>query len=173
MLPSSVVAGPRTPAYHRFKHFLLSRGFTVFPMEFECVGSDHPYVDVAAKMGQQYWAFEYKSQNDSITRGVEQLRCYSQWFDYVVLVAEREVDHRSSRKYWDLKELGAGLWNFDPVSGRSIERSYPTMQQPIKENRRFVVRRFQRMRKGVSRALQSELDIFTGAQSQLTDFFVL
>lgn len=160
---STFIDTKRIAAYTSFKKLLPTLGFTVFPIEFECIGSAHPYVDVAAKMGCMYWAFEYKSMNDSVSRGVDQLRCYSEWFDYVVLVSEMEFDHRTSENYWNLKELGAGLWNFDPLTLRKVERSNPTLQAPHKSNRRFVERRFRnlnRLSRLLDRGRQSSLDAF-------------
>jgi hypothetical protein len=51
-----------TRCYDSFKSHLCSRGFLVYPTEFDCIYSDHPFVDIAAKMGSFYWAFEYKSE---------------------------------------------------------------------------------------------------------------
>lgn len=100
-------------------------------------------VDIAAKMGEYFWAFEYKSKNDSISRGVDQLRCYSEWFDLVVLVSERLVSHDKSENYWRLKNMGAGLWNYTPsFKGRCIHKSDPVLQRPEVSNRKIVSRRF-------------------------------
>jgi hypothetical protein len=158
----------RICAYSSFKKLLPTLGFSVFPIEFECVGSVHPYVDVAAKMGCMYWAFEYKSVNDSVSRGVDQLRCYSEWFDYVVLVSEGDFDHRTSENYWYLKDLGAGLWLFDPTTLKKVERSNPVLQVPTKANRRFVERRFRnldRLSRIMDAGRQSSLDGFLSKSS--------
>lgn len=128
--------------YVPFKTYLVRRGFRVYPTEFDCIQSKHPFVDIAAKMGSHYWAFEYKSQSDSISRGIEQVDCYSEWFDYVVLVSERFLDHRNSENYWRLRESGAGLWFYDPAQSKCIEKIYPALQIPNARARRFVARRF-------------------------------
>ncbi|HZW55488.1 MAG TPA: hypothetical protein VFF30_04290 [Nitrososphaerales archaeon] len=159
----------KPPCYHAFKNHLSASGFTVFPFEFECLGSDHPYVDIAAKMGSMYWAFEYKSLSDSITRGIEQLRCYAEWFDYVVLVSEKEIDHRRSQNYWELKNLGAGLWNYDPIKGRFLEKTNPELQRPNRSNRTFVSRRFRSYTRRQKEEI--ELDLLTGKQSSLLEYF--
>ena len=155
------------PCYSRFKEHLIAERFTVYPSEFECPGSDHPYVDIAARMGGMFWAFEYKSANDSISRGVEQLKCYSQWFDYVVLVTERELDHRKSQNYWGLKDIGAGLWSYDPGSEKRTERTNPAKQNPIRSNRKLVASRFRNLRR--SREL-IEFEVFIGNQRRLPEF---
>ena len=128
--------------YDSFKKYLGTLGFTVYPSEFDCIYSEHPLVDIAAKMGSFYWAFEYKSETDSVSRGVQQLQCYVRWFDYVVLVSERTFDHRSSPNYWELKDMGAGLWFYDPVQEKCIQRTNPMIQNPQRYNRRSVTRKF-------------------------------
>jgi len=119
--------------------FLRTEGFQVHPEEVYCPATDHCWVDVAALKGQDYWAFEYKSRNDSIKRGLEQCRSYSHAFNYVVLVADR---HRATASpyFGNFKRNGFGVWshaenNFNPllqpqrrqVAGRSravIERQF-------------------------------------------------
>lgn len=130
------------PCYESFKRHLMSLGFTVYPSEFDCIYSEHPLVDIAAKMGSFYWAFEYKSETDSVSRGIEQLECYLRWFDYVVLVSERTFDHRSSSNYWELKDIGAGLWFYDPFQNKCIQKTNPIIQNPQRFNRRSVTRKF-------------------------------
>ena len=117
-------------------------GFTVYPKEFDCINSEHPLVDIAAKMGSFYWAFEYKSESDSVSRGIEQLRCYSKWFDYVVLVSERFLDHRRSENYWKLKSMGAGIWAYYPDQDKCIHALQPVALDPSSFRRSLVTRRF-------------------------------
>lgn len=117
-------------------------GFTVYPTEFDCGNSEHPLVDIAAKMGSFYWAFEYKSETDSIARGIEQVECYSKWFDYVVLVSEKWFDHTASDYFWQLRSMGAGLWNYCPDSDKCYERKNPLLQSPDRKRRRLVALRF-------------------------------
>ncbi|MCL5068207.1 MAG: hypothetical protein M1368_07635 [Thaumarchaeota archaeon] len=136
--------------YGKFKHHLEAMGFTVYPTEFDCINSEHPLVDIAAKMGSFYWAFEYKSESDSISRGIEQLRCYGRWFDYVVLVSERFLDHRRSENYWKLKSMGAGLWAYYPDQDKCIPMLQPVALDPSSQRRRLVTRRF-RARDGLLR----------------------
>lgn len=128
--------------YDDFKVHLEKIGFSTYPTEFDCLYSKHPLVDVAAKMGSFHWAFEYKSESDSISRGIEQVSCYSNWFDFVVLVCERTFDHRTSHNYWELKKLGAGLWFYDKYEDKCILKKDPVIQKPLKRNRAFVSRRF-------------------------------
>ena len=128
--------------YAPFKKHLQGIGFTVYPTEFVCNSSIHPFVDIAAKMGAFYWAFEYKSQRDSISRGIEQVKCYADWFDYVVLVAERSIEHTRSKSFWRLASFGAGLWNFCPLSNKLIETKNPVLQDPDPMHRRSVSCRF-------------------------------
>lgn len=130
------------PCYADFREYLSRSGFTIFPGEFDCMGSDHPFVDIAGRMGSFYWAFEYKSESDSISRGLEQVRCYSEWFDYVVLVTEKSLNHVKSDLFWDLKAAGAGIWNYFPGSDKCIEQVNPRLQKPDRGNRRFVGFRF-------------------------------
>ena len=132
----------RGKCYSSFKEYLIRRGFTVYPEEFDCGNSNHPLVDIAAKTGSFYWAFEYKSESDSISRGLEQVECYSHWFDYVVLVSERLLDHTKSKYFWALRENGVGIWNFLPSRDECLERKNPHLQKPDKERRNLVVRRF-------------------------------
>ncbi|MDG6924157.1 MAG: hypothetical protein JRN67_12810, partial [Nitrososphaerota archaeon] len=133
--------------YSSFKDFLATNGFTVFPIEFDCGYTRHPLVDIAAKMGGFYWAFEYKSEGDSICRGLEQVRCYANWFDYVVLVSEHWFDHTKSEIYWKLRALGAGIWNYSPSADTCTIRKNPELQIPDKRGRRLVERRFRALRK--------------------------
>jgi hypothetical protein len=133
---------PRIQAYDKFKQHLLKLGFTIYPREFDCGNSEHPLVDLAGKMGCNYWAFEYKSESDSISRGVEQVECYEKWFDLVVLVTEKNLDHRTSKDYWRLWRLGVGLWIYDPTSDRCIMKTRPEHQRPDLNHRKLLTRRF-------------------------------
>jgi len=144
-------------AYWSFRSYLLKMGFSIYPREFDCAGSEHPFVDLAAKMGAFYWAFEYKSETDSISRGLEQIRCYSQWFDYVVLVTERILDHGRSGLFWDLKSVGAGIWNYFPGSQKCIHQVNPILQEPEPGNRKHVGIRFRNLEKPRKRKTGSVL----------------
>jgi hypothetical protein len=89
--------------------FLQAQGFKPHPNEVFCP-TEHCWVDVGALKGQDYWAFEYKSRNDSIRRGLEQCHCYAEAFNYVVLVVDR---HRatSSPYFGRFKSYGFGVWS--------------------------------------------------------------
>ncbi|MGI0091132.1 MAG: hypothetical protein ACREBS_05440 [Nitrososphaerales archaeon] len=156
----------RRACYSSFKEHLRRRGFAVYPCEFDCGSTKHPLVDVAARMGSFYWAFEYKSETDSIGRGVKQVECYSHWFDYVVLVLEHSLEHTRSDLYWDLKRVGAGLWQYYPSSQKCFERTNPGLQEPVARNRRTVVRRFRAVRR--KRALLTDISLYR--TPSLTDF---
>jgi hypothetical protein len=90
--------------------FLRAEGFKVHPDEVYCPSPEHCWVDVAALKGQDYWAFEYKSRNDSIKRGLAQCQSYSNAFNYVVLVADR---HRATASpyFSNFKRSGFGVWS--------------------------------------------------------------
>lgn len=98
-----------TVARQQLISFLQSQGFKPHPNEVFCP-AEHCWVDVAALKGQDYWAFEYKSRNDSIRRGLEQCCSYARAFNYVVLVADR---HRatSSPYFGRFKRNGFGVWS--------------------------------------------------------------
>jgi hypothetical protein len=133
---------PRPRCYDKFKDHLEERGFLLYPREFDCLVTKHPLVDIAAKMGSHYWAFEYKSENDNVKKSVDQLKCYSLFFDFIVLVSERMFDHRSSVNYWSLKKIGAGIWFYSPDEEKCIEKIFPQSQFPKPPFKRFVRRRF-------------------------------
>ena len=92
--------------------YLQTQGYRAHPNEVFCPSGEHCWVDVAALKGQDYWAFEYKSRNDSMRRGFDQCRSYAKGFNYVVLVADR---HRvtSSAYFHQLKAEGFGIWRHD------------------------------------------------------------
>jgi hypothetical protein len=133
---------PRPRCYDKFKAHLAERGFVLYPREFDCIVTKHPLVDIAAKMGSNYWAFEYKSEFDNVSKSIEQLKCYSLFFDFVVLVSEKLFDHRSSNNYWNLKHLGAGIWFYVPNEEKCIEKIFPQSQYPQPPFKRFVRRKF-------------------------------
>lgn len=151
-------ASGRSACHQRFKEYLEKNGFLVYPVEFDLGNCNHPLVDIAARMGSFYWAFEYKSWNDSIARGVEQVRCYSDWFDYVVLVSEKRICHTDSIHYWNLRSLGAGIWNYYPLLDKCITTKNPKIQGPDPNNRKTVAKRFSLLQK--SRARSSSFDLF-------------
>jgi hypothetical protein len=158
---------PKERCYDRFKEHLAERGFSLYPREFDCVVTKHPLVDIAAKMGSHYWAFEYKSEFDNVSKSIDQLQCYSLFFDYVVLVSEKVFDHRSSINYWSLKKLGAGIWFYVPDQEKCIEKVFPEFQMPKSPFRRFVRRKF----RSYFNAIGGQMTLPTGSrQSQLTEF---
>jgi hypothetical protein len=116
--------------------FLRAEGFKVHPNEVYCPSPEHCWVDVAALKGQDYWAFEYKSRNDSIKRGLAQCQSYSNAFNYVVLVADR---HRTTAGpyFSNFKRNGFGVWShtrtgFNPLL-KPQRRSVPTPRKAVIE----------------------------------------
>jgi hypothetical protein len=124
--------------------YLRSDGFKVHPDEVYCPAAEHCWVDVAALKGQDYWAFEYKSRNDSIRRGFAQCRSYSGAFNYVVLVADR---HRATASpyFTDFKRNGFGVWSHSGVGFSPLlkpqRRTVPTQRKAVIERqfRRVVL----------------------------------
>jgi hypothetical protein len=159
------------PCYWQFRDHLLRSGFTIFPGEFDCFGARHPLVDIAGKMGSFYWAFEYKSETDSISRGVEQVKSYSDWFDYVVLVSERTLNHSKSELFWDLKGMGAGVWNYFPDSDKCIKQVNPSLQKPDRGNRRSVGLRFRALDGGKRKRWSRAFPRADLGQSDIRAFF--
>lgn len=157
MLASQLNPPIEKQVYWAFRNYLLKTGFSLYPREFDCAGSEHPFVDLAGKMGSFYWAFEYKSETDSISRGLEQVKCYSEWFDYVVLVTEKILDHSRSGLFWQLKSAGAGIWNFFPDSQKCIHQVNPLLQKPVKGNRRHVGSRFRALEYPRKRKIRNAL----------------
>lgn len=122
--------------------FLRTEGFQVHPDEVYCPATEHCWVDVAALRGQDYWAFEYKSRNDSIRRGLEQCRSYSHAFNYVVLVADRRRA-TASPYFGNFKRDGFGVWSH-------CENGFNPLLQPqrrtvARESRIVVERQFTRL----------------------------
>jgi hypothetical protein len=116
--------------------FLETWGFRPHPHEVFCP-AEHCWVDVGAMMGQDYWAFEYKSRRDSMKRGLEQCCSYSNAFNYVVLVADRQRV-TSSPYFWYFKRRGFGVWRHD--RGKFYTILNPK-RQPIRSKAKAVVER--------------------------------
>jgi hypothetical protein len=122
--------------------FLRSEGFMVHPEEVYCPTAEHCWVDVAALKGQDYWAFEYKSRNDSIRRGLAQCRSYSNAFNYVVLVADR---HRatSSPYFGNFKRNGFGVWSHTGAGFSPLLT--PQRRSVARQSRVVIERQFRRV----------------------------
>ena len=124
--------------------FLRTQGFQVHPDEVYCPALEHCWVDVAALKGYDYWAFEYKSRNDSIKRGLEQCRSYSHAFNYVVLVADR-YRATASPYFVSFKRNGFGVWShrengFNPLL-------QPRRQLTVRQSRAVIERQFTRLQR--------------------------
>lgn len=124
-------------ARERLISFLTSLGYEAHPDEVYCPTTEHCWVDVAARRGQDYWAFEYKSRRDSIRRGLEQCRSYAKAFNYVVLVADRRRV-TSSPYFGDFKRFGFGVWRHD---GETFYRIFEPKRQSIATRSKRVVER--------------------------------
>lgn len=122
----------------RLISFLQERGFRPHPDEVFCP-AEHCWVDVGAIKGQDYWAFEYKSRKDSMRRGLEQCRSYSNAFNYVVLVADR-YRVTSSPYFRNFKKLGFGVWRHD--GARFYELLGPKRQSVTTKAKAVVERQF-------------------------------
>jgi len=123
--------------------FLRTQGFRVHPDEVYCPAVEHCWVDVAALKGVDFWAFEYKSWNDSIKRGLEQCESYSHAFNYVVLVADR---HRATASpyFAHFKRNGFGVWSH-------TENGFNPLLQPqrrtvARQSKHIIERQFNRLR---------------------------
>lgn len=121
--------------------FLQNQGFRPHPNEVFCPSAQHCWVDVAALKGQDYWAFEYKSRNDSIRRGLEQCCSYAKAFNYVVLVADR---HRTTRSpyFGHFKRHGFGVWSH--TQNGFFPLLNPKRQSAISKTRVVIERQFKR-----------------------------
>jgi hypothetical protein len=122
--------------------FLRSDGFDVHPQEVYCPAAEHCWVDVAALKGQDYWAFEYKSRNDSIKRGLAQCRAYSSAFNYVVLVADR-YRTTSSPYFGNFKRDGFGVWSHTVVGFNPLLQ--PRRRTVARRRRMVIERQFRRV----------------------------
>ena len=141
--PSMTRTRPYPSAREDLLRFLESNGFKPHPLEVFCPSSAHCWVDVAAAKGPDLWAFEYKSRSDSISRGFEQCRSYSNAFNYVVLVADR---HRvtASSYFSKFKREGFGVWRH---MGSSFYSILPPKRRRVAPAARGVVeRQFRRLR---------------------------
>jgi hypothetical protein len=119
--------------------YLQAQGYLPHPEEVFCPSGKHCWVDVAALKGQDYWAFEYKSRNDSIRRGFDQCRSYARGFNYVVLVADR---HRltSSPYFHRFWAEGFGIWRHGPFGFQQILK--PRRRSTIRNTKLTVERQF-------------------------------
>ena len=137
---------PQHPSYQSARKqllsFLRSDGFQVHPDEVYCPAPEHCWVDVAALKGHDYWAFEYKSRNDSIKRGLAQCRSYSSSFNYVVLVADR---HRATASpyFGNFKRDGFGVWSHAGSGFNSLLK--PERRPVTRWSRAVIERQFRRI----------------------------
>ncbi len=116
--------------------YLQNQGFRPHPREVFCP-TEHCWVDVGALLGQDYWAFEYKSRTDSIQRGFDQCCSYSNAFNYVVLVADR-YRVTSSPYFAQFRKRGFGVWRHH---GKKFYELLTPKRQPVKSKAKFVVER--------------------------------
>jgi hypothetical protein len=123
--------------------YLKTQGYRPHPDEVFCPSGEHCWVDVAALKGQDYWAFEYKSRNDSMRRGFDQCRSYARGFNYVVLVADR---HRvtSSPYFPYFRAEGFGIWRHDRLGFHPILE--PRRRNNTRNVKLVVERQFRHVR---------------------------
>jgi hypothetical protein len=123
--------------------YLHTQGYRAHPDEVFCPSGEHCWVDVAALKGPDYWAFEYKSRNDSIRRGFDQCRSYAKGFNYVVLVADR-CRVTSSPYFHHFRGEGFGMWRHDRLGFHQIIQ--PIRRTTIRDVKLVVERQFTRLR---------------------------
>lgn len=147
--------------YPHLASWLRSQGHSVYPMEMICnpvhvpkkepafISKDGiPYyehqnlygaVDVVTFYGGKIWAWEYKSQGDSLKRALSQLTNYARSFDYVCLAS---VIMPHGELYDKLRDLGSGL--YAEVNGGFMVVDEPKQQKPILSLHEDLVNRFRR-----------------------------
>jgi hypothetical protein len=128
--------------YGFLQKYLDTKGFTCYPKEFELELHDERlrYVDFVAYKDGFFWAFEYKSFGDWVGRGIEQCELYAKWFDYVVLVIERNLTRKSSF-FKQIKENGFGLlWR--KIDGSLTWKLDPKPQNPSQKKATYVAGKF-------------------------------
>lgn len=162
--------------YRGLAKWLVSQGHAVYPVEMFCEPVPVPdkerdyilhylygLVDVVSMFHRNLWAWEWKSQNDSVVRGIAQVKNYCRSFDYVSLVAVdlAKVDavfmKKRERVSTILKQLGVGIfWCHD---GKIEEVVAPLKQTPIKDYRDKLFNRFIRyaLRKPIPSPSQTTL----------------
>jgi hypothetical protein len=126
--------------YELLREYLDQMGFTCYPGEFELETEKHPLVDLAAFKDDRFWAFEYKSYADWLGKGIEQCKCYANWFDFVSLVIERRLTTKS--KFYDAcRALGYGIL-LRGIDGSWAWKHDPRLQNPPESNRSYVLAQF-------------------------------
>lgn len=169
--------------------WLVSQGHIVYPMEMICQpvpvkkgpvfrveNVKHPFeyqeihylygaVDVVSMFHGKLWAWEFKSQNDSVKRAALQVENYRRSFDYVSVVVEdlgkldsvvKKTDLRISTM---LKHLGVGIYWLNNGKIELVEA--PKLQVPEKALREDLVNRFRRYvcRRPIPEAGQMKLEV--------------
>lgn len=98
-------------------------------------------VDVVSYYHEKLWAWEYKSQTDSLKRGFLQLTNYARSFDYVCLAS---VMSPMGNLYDKLRELGAGVYPELPGTEGFMMLDEPKLQKPNPIWREELVLRFRK-----------------------------
>ena len=144
--------------------FLQSEGFKVHPKEVYCPNQEHCWVDVAALKDEDFWAFEYKSRNDSIKRGLAQCRSYSNAFNYVVIVVNRNRA-TSSPYFSNFKRDGFGVWSHTVTGFHLLLK--PERRTVVTGSRAVVERQFRHMlrhgRQNLDRKISEWFQLSPGA----------
>jgi hypothetical protein len=126
--------------YELLRQYLDQMGFICYPGEFDLETEKHPLVDLAAFKDDCFWAFEYKSFADHLGKGIEQCKCYANWFDRVSLVIERRLTTKS--KFYDAcTSQGYGIL-LRGIDGSWAWKRDPHPQNPPESNRGYVLAKF-------------------------------
>jgi len=153
--------------YPFLSHFLMKKGFHVYPGEMVCgsIGCPHErnrLVDVVAEKGGKFYAFEYKSAGDYLMRALKQVENYRLSFDYVIVVAEvprYDVSVHPTRgvRVKELIRLGAGLWTvkFRPTNSKL---SKPQIASILRELSRYAPVQAHEVGKDYINRLRTERD---------------
>lgn len=124
-------------------------------------------VDVVSYFKEKLWAWEYKSQTDSLKRALLQLSNYARSFDFVCLAS---VMTPNGNLYDKLRELGAGIYPELPSAEKGfLPLDEPKLQTPNPIWREELVLRF---RKNML-AKQIKREEFQAKHRLLTEFMRL
>lgn len=138
--------------YHNLAEWLQKHGHAVYPMEMfvkpvpVVMKDNHVHflygnVDVVSSANGKLFGWEYKSQNDSLKRGLAQLKNYARGFDFVCLAS---VCMPGGSLYDAYRDLGAGIYAELPGTEGFQRLDEPKPQKPETYLRDKYMARFQR-----------------------------
>jgi len=164
--------------YPHLAKWLKKIGHAVYPMEMRCkpIFVERPNrkwrnertaflygnVDVVSYFQDELWAWEYKSQTDSLKRGYFQLQNYALYFDRVCLATEASL---SGKWYEKIVDIGAGV--FAECAEGFILVEEPKLNQTNTLRHDRLVERFKKNVFKIKRKKRTQVD---PAQKQLTAF---